>query len=102
MDNICEGLTKTKWGIFNPHKNMFGLGNYDVNVIEKVLDNLGFKLKWFDMRGDVKQINILADNSIFGLVVNVKVDSILKCTDSHWLAIKVIEGKIYNLDSQLD
>lgn len=54
------------------------------------------------MRGDVKQIKILADNSIFGLVVNVKVDSLLKCTGSHWLAIKAIEGKIYNLDSQLD
>ena len=34
----------------NPHRNMFGLGNYDVNVIMAALQKKGYETIWFDKR----------------------------------------------------
>ena len=34
----------------NPHKSALGLGNYDINVIMKALQDKGFEAVWFDKR----------------------------------------------------
>ena len=34
----------------NPHKSMFGLGNYDVNVIMAALQTKNLDTVWFDKR----------------------------------------------------
>ncbi len=36
--------------VFNEHKSLFKLGNYDVNVIMKALEVLDLEIKWFDHR----------------------------------------------------
>ncbi|EAR83712.2 josephin protein (macronuclear) [Tetrahymena thermophila SB210] len=105
LDDICDQLTKTKYLIYNPHRNIFKLGNYDINVIDKALQNNGHTIQWFDMRKDVKELNLLEQkNDIFGLILNVQYkntfDKIIGCNTHHWLTIKVINNEIYNLDSK--
>ena len=34
----------------NPHKNMLGLGNYDVNVMMIALQQKNYEVVWFDRR----------------------------------------------------
>lgn len=34
----------------NPHKNMLGLGNYDVNVMMVALQQKNYEVVWFDRR----------------------------------------------------
>ena len=34
----------------NPHKNMLGLGNYDVNVMMVALQQKNYEVVWFDKR----------------------------------------------------
>ena len=34
----------------NPHKNMLGLGNYDVNVVMAALQMKDYEAVWFDKR----------------------------------------------------
>ena len=41
LDAICARLSPNTW--INPHKSMFGLGNYDVNILMTGLQNWGFK-----------------------------------------------------------
>nr|CAG8582533.1 1020_t:CDS:2 [Entrophospora candida] len=35
---------------FNQHKSIFGLGNYDVNVLQAALEEHGLETQWFDSR----------------------------------------------------
>ncbi|KAL4474726.1 hypothetical protein ABPG72_002319 [Tetrahymena utriculariae] len=105
LDDICDQLTKTKFLLYNPHRNIFKLGNYDINVIDKALQNQGHTIQWFDMRKDVCELKLLEQkNDIFGLILNVQykntLDKIIGCNTHHWLTIKVINNEIYNLDSK--
>ncbi|KAL4429916.1 hypothetical protein ABPG74_000282 [Tetrahymena malaccensis] len=105
LDQICEQLTKTKFLLYNPHRNLFKLGNYDINVIDKALQNNGHTIQWFDMRKNVDELKLLEQqDDIFGLILNVQYkntfDKILGCNTHHWLTIKVINNEIYNLDSK--
>ena len=36
--------------LVNPHKNMLGLGNYDVNVMMVALQLKNYEVVWFDKR----------------------------------------------------
>lgn len=48
LDYICHSLSPDRW--INPHKSMLGLGNYDINVIMKALQDRGYETIWFDRR----------------------------------------------------
>jgi hypothetical protein len=48
LDAICHELAPRAW--VNPHKSLLGLGNYDVNVLSRALQELGYEAVWFDKR----------------------------------------------------
>lgn len=48
LDNICYSLNPDAF--VNPHKNVFGLGNYDVNVVMAALQLKNYEAVWFDRR----------------------------------------------------
>lgn len=49
LDAICKELSPDS-RIFNPHRSVFGLGCYDVNVIISALAKKEFDVIWFDKR----------------------------------------------------
>lgn len=97
FDKICYELTPSSW--FNPHRSLFGTGNYDVNVIMRSLYNLGYTVKWFDRRRDIASVDF---DSVFGLIVNFIANQCCNLRNSkHWISIRKIDGTYYNLDSGL-
>ena len=48
LNAICRELTPHK--LINPHKSMWGVGNWDVNVIMRALQTKGYTVHWFDRR----------------------------------------------------
>ena len=48
LDAISYNLSPDT--LFNPHKNVLGLGNYDVNVIMAALQLRDYETVWFDKR----------------------------------------------------
>ncbi|XP_003372282.1 josephin-2 [Trichinella spiralis] len=124
LDDICLRLSPSY--LLNPHRSAFGLGNYDINVIETALQGVGCVALWFDKRKDVRSIDLA---NIVGLIINVPVNSKIFnfslpfATRRHWVgifiyhnmqhyltavamiffnfSIRKINGKFYNLDSKL-
>lgn len=113
LDKICESMTPRH--IWNPHRNPFGLGNYDVNVLMAALKLEGFDVIWFDKR---KKLNCLNLSNIFGFIINIPVPySLLSLPipfyeGKHWVALRRLpkssdaslsspECAYYNLDSKL-
>ncbi|CAG8472873.1 13548_t:CDS:10 [Ambispora leptoticha] len=96
--------------LINPHKSMFGLGNYDVNVLELALKKIGLEIQWFDFRKDIRTVIQFTDPTLFGLILNIPSIRFYFWRSNHWIAIKPFfqEGKqqediakVYNLDSKL-
>ena len=48
LDDICLQLNASKW--LNPHRSVFKVGNYDINVIIVYLQQHGYDVIWFDKR----------------------------------------------------
>lgn len=48
LNAICRELTPHKF--INPHKSMWGVGNWDINVIMRALQTKGYTVHWFDRR----------------------------------------------------
>lgn len=48
LDSISYNLSPDSF--VNPHKNMLGLGNYDVNVLMAALQLRDYEAVWFDKR----------------------------------------------------
>jgi len=103
LDAICNKLSPSSW--INPHKSVFGLGNYDVNILMTALQGWGYKTVWFDKR---KSVNTICLGTVFGFILNVpssyRVLGVvpLPYSNKHWIAIKYFDGKgYYNLDSNL-
>ncbi|RGB37660.1 Machado-joseph disease protein MJD [Rhizophagus diaphanus] len=111
LENIALKLAKQgglTWRsyIFNPHKSIFGVGNYDINVLEKALMNENLEVQWFDVRKDIRSVIQFTDETLFGLILNVPTLRFYLWTSYHWIAIKpfFIDNKltgVYNLDSKL-
>lgn len=114
LDTICRDLSPDT-RIFNPHRSLFGLGCYDVNVIIYALSRRGFEVIWFDKRKDLSCLNL---ENIFGLILNIPdppsgsffaipfntIPSQARFWSSqkHWITIKQVGSYYYNLDSKLD
>ncbi|XP_060587923.1 josephin-2-like [Ruditapes philippinarum] len=88
----------------NPHRNMLGLGNYDVNVLTAALQTKDLCLIWFDRRKKVEKVNF---SKVKGVILNVPSDYKLGFVKipfdfKHWYVIREVQGAFYNLDSKLD
>lgn len=102
LDEICNKLSPNAF--FNPHRNVFGLGNYDVNVIMAALQKKGYETVWFDKRKDV---GVLVIENIMGFILNTPTDYRLGFVRlpfhrKHWIAIRKVGNYFLNLDSKLD
>lgn len=101
LDELCLQLTPSSW--INPHRSVFGFGNYDVNVVMAALQLMQCDLIWWDKRRKLTTQDII---NCVGLILNLpsqsKVGSILfPFRTKHWLAIKQFDSIYYNLDSKL-
>ncbi|KAM7343793.1 josephin domain containing [Cochliomyia hominivorax] len=101
LDQICTNLNPNVW--LNPHRSMLGLGNYDINVIMQALQLRNCEAAWFDKRKDPECIDL---SVIVGFILNVPSDYkfgfiTLPLRKRHWIAVRAINGKYYNLDSKL-
>ncbi|XP_056638843.1 josephin-like protein isoform X2 [Diorhabda sublineata] len=102
LDSICVSLSPNHW--INPHKSMLGLGNYDINVIMKALQDRGYEVVWFDKRRD--PTCLILDN-ISGFILNIPSEYkigffTLPIWRRHWVTVRQINGCYYNLDSKLE
>ncbi|TPP60180.1 Josephin domain containing 1 [Fasciola gigantica] len=107
LDDIASNLAPSKF--VNPHRNFFGLGNYDANVLVLALQQCNYDIVWCDKRKSVRDHN-LNFNNILGFILNTlsrrRVFSFnLPYAGSHWIAFRHITvngtGRYYNLDSKL-
>ncbi|XP_076064074.1 josephin-1-like [Oratosquilla oratoria] len=102
LDTICYSLSPDNW--FNPHKSVFGTGNYDINVIMAALASKSCGIVWFDKRKDPEVIVL---EKTVGFILNVPSEYRLgplqlPLRRKHWIAIRNIRGVYYNLDSKLE
>jgi len=101
LDAISYNLSPDAF--VNPHKNMLGLGNYDVNVLMAALQLREYEAVWFDKRLGLDRLELL---QIFGYVVN-RPSSVnlvwlkMPIKRPHWFAVRKINDNYYNLDSKL-
>ncbi len=79
--------------LLNPHRSVWRIGNFDVNVVLAALREDGLHAVWFDRRQDVRRLRL---EETVGLVLNVTT-----FFGRHWLALRLFEGTAYNLDSKL-
>lgn len=101
LDAISYNLSSDT--LVNPHKNVLGLGNYDVNVIMAALQLRDYETVWFDKRLSLESLVL---ENIFGMVVNKPSSMNLVGLEipfkrPHWFAIRKVNGSYYNLDSKL-
>lgn len=101
LDNICSTLAPDK-SYFNPHRNMVGLGNYDVNVIIAAIESKDLQVTWFDKRKLIEDLNL---DQIKGFILNIPTDFSLgfihlPIKRKHWTTIRQIDGIYYMFDSK--
>ncbi|XP_068672099.1 josephin-1-like [Montipora foliosa] len=101
LDAISYNLSPDS--LVNPHKNVFGLGNYDVNVLMAALQLRDYEAVWFDKRLSLESLEL---QHIFGFVVNKPssvslIGLVVPFKGPHWFAIRKVNGRYYNLDSKL-
>nr|CAG4647531.1 EOG090X0HOM [Megafenestra aurita]SVE92750.1 EOG090X0HOM [Megafenestra aurita] len=101
LDELCLQLTPNSW--INPHRSIFGLGNYDVNVVMAALQLMQCDLVWWDKRRKITANDL---NSSMGFILNLpspsKVGNLLfPFKTQHWLAIRLFDSVYYDLDSKL-
>ncbi|XP_074649250.1 josephin-1-like [Tubulanus polymorphus] len=102
LDSICYSLSPAS--MINPHKSMFGFGNYDVNVLMSAVQLKDSEAIWFDKRKDV---SCLCLKNIHGFILNIPTEYkwgifTFPIHRKHWIALRDISGVYYNLDSKLD
>ncbi|CAA6669450.1 unnamed protein product [Spirodela intermedia] len=80
--------------VFRPHHNRL-TGNYDVNVLIAALESRGRRVLWHDPAA--------APPPLEGILLNVPVRKLAGLWKSrHWLTLRQIDGRWYNLDSDLE
>lgn len=99
FEQIAEDLTPSKWW-WSPHKSMFSLGNYDVNVLTMALEQRGLSLRWHNAHVDTRTVDVGAADFV-GFVVNHSRRIMGVKYSNHWLAIRSVGGLLLNLDSLL-
>lgn len=84
------------------------VGDWDVSVLIRALEQRGLKADWFDSRGTRDDLVALFESeNLVGFLINSKSNSIwapvlsLFQSGRHWFALRAIRGVWYNLDSNL-
>nr|VZI14467.1 unnamed protein product [Spirometra erinaceieuropaei] len=106
MDAICSRLTPARFA--NPHRNIFGLGNFDVNVLILALQDHDYDVVWFNRQKSMTEHNLNWDR-ITGFILNTRRKFLapIPVTSRHWIAFRGFPsaegGDIlyYDLDSKL-
>ncbi|CAO1421927.1 unnamed protein product [Diamesa serratosioi] len=104
LDAISNSLSPDEF--INPHKSIFGLGNYDVNVLIKALDAKNCELNWYDRRKELTPTTIKSDRAL-GYILNIPNDYslgffTLPLKRRHWICIRKLNEQFWNLDSKLN
>jgi josephin len=94
----------------NPHKSMFGLGNYDANILililqdrfvlaclrnhlggmtdRAVLFHRGYQVDWYDRRREINELNF---DSLFGVICNsVSAAPLGMWKIHHWFSVRKV------------
>lgn len=103
---VLDETEKQKWtplsGLFKPHHNTL-TGNYDINVLIAALERKGKGVIWHDRRNGASSIDLDGpEDALMGIVVNIPVKRFGGIWRSrHWVTLRKIDGRWYNLDSDL-
>lgn len=85
FDAICKQLSPTSF--INPHRSIFGIGQYDVNVLMAALQAEGLDVHWHDSR---RRVNDSTFEGLYGLIMNVPSTSFQLWKSQHWVCLKRI------------
>ena len=102
-----EKESKNSEILINPYKNVFGMGNYGISVIEIALLEKNYRLKWWDKRKQVDDLDFYSPD-LFGFLINDKgengffSDLFKVLQPNHWYSILKFEKEFYDFDSRLD
>lgn len=84
FDQIAYSLSPD--AMINPHKSMFNVGNYDINVMISAIQSANHQTVWFDRRKSFRSVNL---SSVYGVIANVKQRVLLGLWPSrHWFPIR--------------
>ncbi|KAJ1655504.1 SET domain-containing protein 3 [Dispira simplex] len=94
-DELAEQASEIRSFWWNPHKWLWGFGNYDINVITRALEQQRLTIGWFDQRKDVFTIPLV---DLAGIILNVQ--TLKFWSRRHWFCLAQISGVYWNLDSR--
>ncbi|XP_078435719.1 JOSEPHIN-like protein [Wolffia australiana] len=113
LDAIAEKLCADdtvgrRWSplsrVFRPHHNRL-TGNYDVNVLMAAAGSRGRRVTWHDRRRGAAAIGLDGPDEpagLEGLMLNVPARRLGGLWSArHWLAVRRVHGRWYDLDSDL-
>lgn len=106
FDTLADSLAierRKPW--FHPHRSVFGMGDYDANVLLFALEKEGCSTKWLTEKDDIS--SMLQLPSLFGFLVNVegrhwmqKVIDLFVDGTRHWIAVSRYQDGFYLVDSK--
>ncbi|CAB9531439.1 Josephin-2 [Seminavis robusta] len=115
FDAVCEDLAPSS--IMNPHRSMWGIGNYDANVLMVILEQKqGLAVQWHDARQEMTlavlqeyfstTTTTTPDKEVAGIVVNLPSTSLWAryvTKGRHWFTLlwQPQQAQWINLDSNL-
>lgn len=90
LNAIANELSPSSW--LNPHKSIWGTGNFDVNVLLSTLKRHGYESDYFDNRNDILDvIKLLQNPQTVGLICNIQSLSFWgQSLTRHWFAIRKV------------
>jgi len=96
-NSFIENQNFFNTNIYSDHKSL--LGNYDINVITKALNEVNYDLKWFDSRRKLSELGESSD-TIEHLIINIKsrVTFMPFLKNNHWVSVISKNGKFYYID----
>ena len=84
FDEIAMQCSPDSW--VNPHKSIFGTGNYDANVLLAALSiHSGLPTTWFNRKK--QRLASLDTSKLAGIIINVISSSFLWWETRHWLPL---------------
>ncbi len=109
LNAICDQLAPDRSPLLNPHRNMFGLGNFDANALIVALQATGHDIVWFDKRTSLAEHRI-DWTRVVGCILNARRKRqapVNVLGGRHWVAFRGFPAddstafNYYDLDSKL-
>lgn len=108
FDTLADNLIISRrfWWI-HPHRSLFGLGNYDVNVLMCAIESAGYDVQWLPENTNFRDL-VQKHDALVGFLVNVSGNwqppwplNFLIPERRHWLAVSRYPEQFYIVDSNL-